>query len=358
MEAIRTQLIEWYRTNQRSLPWRQTRDPYRIWLSEVILQQTRVAQGLDYYLRFINRYPNVGALAAASEDEVLKLWQGLGYYSRARALHAAAHEIVTRFGSIFPRQYEAVHSLPGVGDYTAAAICSFAYDTPIATVDGNVYRVLSRLFDLSAPIDNRAGQRLYMQWANELLDTQHPALHNQAIMEFGALQCTPQTPHCTECPLEDRCLALSHSTIAERPVTRHHTEPRARYFHYLDIRCNGYLLLHKRSSRDIWRNLYEFPMIESSRPLDFNDLCQDSMWHTLLDTAPHVRLVTTTTLAPHKLSHQTIHARFFELTADRLPTLDDCFEIAQTDWERYAVSRLMERYMEQDHPSNNAAQQF
>ena len=194
MEDFSDILLDWYARCGRDLPWRRTRDPYRIWLSEVILQQTRVAQGLDYYRRFVERFPDVQALATASEDEVLKLWQGLGYYSRARNLHAAARQVVARFGGVFPAEVSAVRSLRGVGDYTAAAICSAAWNVPCAVVDGNVYRVLARLFDLETPIDTAAGKRAFAELAQRLLDRERPGLYNQAIMDFGALQCTPAQP--------------------------------------------------------------------------------------------------------------------------------------------------------------------
>lgn len=213
-------LIRWYADNHRRLPWRETSDPYLIWLSEVILQQTRVAQGLDYFRRFVARFPDVRSLAEAPQDEVLKLWQGLGYYSRARSLHTAAKDIMARFGGRFPEDYEAVRSLCGVGDYTAAAICSFAYELPYAAVDGNVYRVLSRVYDVDLPVDDAAGKRYFAELAQSLLDPVRPGLQNQATMEFGALQCVPQRPDCGACPLADRCLAQAHGTVGRRPVKR------------------------------------------------------------------------------------------------------------------------------------------
>ena len=209
-------LIEWYGRHFRPLPWRETSDPYLIWLSEVILQQTRVAQGLDYFRRFASRFPDVRSLAAATEDEVLKLWQGLGYYSRARSLHAAARRVAERFDGVFPTGYDDVRSLPGVGDYTASAVCSIAYGQPCAVVDGNVYRVLSRLTDADVPTDTAAGKRYYAERARSLLDESRPGLHNQAIMEFGALQCVPANPDCECCPLRDRCLS-SGSRHGGRP---------------------------------------------------------------------------------------------------------------------------------------------
>ena len=265
-------LIEWYGRHFRPLPWRETSDPYLIWLSEVILQQTRVAQGLDYFRRFASRFPDVRSLAAATEDEVLKLWQGLGYYSRARSLHAAARRVAERFDGVFPTGYDDVRSLPGVGDYTASAVCSIAYGQPCAVVDGNVYRVLSRLTDADVPTDTAAGKRYYAERARSLLDESRPGLHNQAVMEFGALQCVPANPDCECCPLRDRCLSLARGTVADRPPKREKKAAVPRYFNYLHVRCAGSTLLAKRTGRDIWRNLYEFPLIETPRAVDFGEL--------------------------------------------------------------------------------------
>ena len=265
MSEIADKLIDWYGVNGRDLPWRRTRDPYRIWLSEVILQQTRIAQGMDYYLRFVARFPDVGALAAADEDEVLKLWQGLGYYSRARNLHAAARQVVERYGGRFPAAYADVRSLKGVGDYTAAAVCSITYDAPCAVVDGNVYRVLSRLFDLDLAIDTAEGRKAFAALADEQLDRRRPARYNQAIMDFGALQCTPANPSCNDCPLRDECLSLAAGTVAERPVKAGRTRIRPRYLNYLHLECGGRIALRRRPEGDIWQGLYDLPAIESDR---------------------------------------------------------------------------------------------
>ena len=239
MENISDILLSWFAREGRDLPWRRTRDPYRIWLSEVILQQTRVAQGLEYYLRFTERFPDIAALAAAPEDEVLKLWQGLGYYSRARNLHAAARQVMSRFGGVFPATYGEVRALPGVGDYTAAAVCSIVYDAPCAVVDGNVYRVLARLFDIGIPIDTTAGKRAFAELAQSQLDTSRPGLYNQAIMDFGALQCTPAQPRCGDCPLAGRCLALAAGTVGVRPVKQGRAKVRDRWFNYLHVTCGA-----------------------------------------------------------------------------------------------------------------------
>ena len=248
---VASRLLEWYGREGRDLPWRRTRDPYRIWISEVILQQTRVAQGMSYYHRFLELFPDVVALASAPEDLVLKCWQGLGYYSRARNLLAAARRIVEMHGGVFPTDYADVRALPGVGDYTAAAICSIAYDEPCAALDGNVFRVLSRLYDLDTPIDTTSGRRTFAALADSLSDRQRPGLYNQAIMDFGALCCLPVQPRCTECPLRDRCLAFAARTVDVRPVKQGRTAVEPRYFNYLHVECGDELVLRRRGAGDM-----------------------------------------------------------------------------------------------------------
>lgn len=342
---IAAALIAWYRANGRQLPWRETRDAYPIWLSEVILQQTRVQQGMSYYLRFTERFPTVEALAEASEDEVLKLWQGLGYYSRARNLHAAARQIVAEYGGNFPTTFDELRTLRGVGDYTAAAVASMAFDQAVAVVDGNVYRVLSRLFDLDTPIDTTTGKRTFTELANKLLDPTQAATYNQAIMDFGAICCTPQNPQCHACPLADRCQALATNTIAERPVKQGRTKVRDRYFHYLHLQCNGETLLTRRGAGDIWQGLYEFPLIERAEPCDFATLCaSEKFLHWLHEHRFTLRA--TRTMAPHILSHQRLHATFYRLEVDSLQIADNMFKIAESALDDYAVSRLTEKYLE------------
>lgn len=344
MGRISDILLDWYAREGRDLPWRRTRDPYRIWLSEVILQQTRVAQGLAYYERFTTRFPDIASLAAAPEDEVLKLWQGLGYYSRARNLLAAAREVMARFGGVFPRSLEEVRSLRGVGDYTAAAICSAAYDTPCAVVDGNVYRVLSRLFDLDQPIDSTSGRRAFAELARAELDPSTPGRYNQAIMDFGALQCTPASPRCEACPLADCCLALAAGTVAGRPVKQGRTRVRDRWFHYLHITSGDQTLLCRREGRDIWQGLYEFPLIETPAPADLPDLVGDPRLIGLLGDAPW-HLLRSTTLPVHQLSHQRLHARVYRIKTPTLTPMAAAMAVRTPTLGDYAVPRLLERYL-------------
>lgn len=345
---IRSILADWYRENRRELPWRNTSDPYRIWLSEVILQQTRVAQGLGYYERFTERFPCVTDLAAAGEDEVLKLWQGLGYYSRARNLHRAAREVATRFGGKFPSAYEEIRSLRGVGEYTAAAIASFAFGLPYAAVDGNVFRVTARLFDIARPAASAAGKQAAEELAGQLLDPQRPGLHNQAMMEFGALQCTPRAPRCETCPLQAHCLAYARGTVGQRPARGRETPLRNRYFHYLDIRCGDLTLLGQRTAKDIWQGLYEFPLIETDTPAGFGELCGTERFAQLTREAGTVALRRTIPIPRHQLSHQSIHAIFYELEVETItPAMQAAYRIiAESEVGNYAVSRLTERYLE------------
>lgn len=346
MSQISSLLCDWYARCGRDLPWRQTRDPYRIWLSEVILQQTRVAQGMAYYLRFTERFPEVAALAAASEDEVLKLWQGLGYYSRARNLHAAAKEVVARFGGVFPVAYDDVRSLPGVGDYTAAAICSMAYEAPCAVLDGNVFRVLSRLFDLDTPIDTSAGRRAFTALAAEQLDRKCPGTYNQAIMDFGALQCTPGQPDCEQCPLEGHCLARAAGTAASRPVKQGRTKVRERWFNYLQLVCEGETLLHRREAGDIWQGLYEFPLIETAGAVEFDTLAQAADFRALCGDAVNLLVCRTTELPRHQLSHQTLHAVVHRIELAQWPAAGGAYlRIPEAALGDYAVPRLLDRYL-------------
>ena len=330
---IHNRLYLWYQQHARVLPWRETTDPYSIWLSEVILQQTRVNQGIHYYLRLLQRFPTVQSLAEASEDEVLLYWQGLGYYSRARNLHKAAKILAARrlegIGDEVKGDevrgkdiYDFWRSLPGVGDYTAGAIASFAYDLPYIAMDGNVYRVLSRLYDCEIPFDTTAGKKHFRLLGEELLDRDHPRLYNSAIMEFGALFCTPTSPDCVHCPIQECCLAYAHGTADLLPVRKPRTKLRDRFLNYT-IYCTSDMrtLIHQRTEKDIWQHLYEFPLQESD---------------ALLPTPPDAPFVDLT----HILSHQRLHARFCIKKVPELPQIPDTMVIALSDIDDYALSRL------------------
>lgn len=336
-------LIDWYEENKRDLPWRRTKNPYLIWISEIILQQTRVVQGYDYYQRFIHRFPDVFTLADADEDEVMKSWQGLGYYSRARNLHAAAKKI--KAAGFFPTTYEGVLALPGVGEYTAAAICSFAYGMPHAVVDGNVYRVLSRWLGIDTPIDSTEGKKMFAAAACELLDSKRPALYNQAIMDFGALQCTPVSPDCMFCPLTDSCVARQKGLIDSLPVKQHKTKVTNRYFNYIYVRMGAYTFIHKRNGNDIWKNLYELPLVETDCEVSEEEFYASPQFQELLAKGeePMVRLVQKG--VKHVLSHRVIYANFYEVI---LPENSASFaqyqRISIQDLHKFAVSRLVNQF--------------
>jgi A/G-specific adenine glycosylase len=258
-------VVKWYQQNLRDLPWRQTNDPYKVWLSEVILQQTRVIQGLPYYLKFVAAYPDVMALAKAPEQEVLRLWQGLGYYTRARNLHKCAHEVASKYKGVFPASFAELKGLPGIGDYTAAAIASICFREPVAVVDGNVFRVLSRIFGIDTPINTPEGKKQFTAQANALITRRNPDIYNQAVMEFGALQCTPRNPGCETCPFGSTCFAAQKSLQDKLPVKIKGREVRKRYFNYFVFKKGNSLLMKKRQQKDIWHGLYDFYLVETQK---------------------------------------------------------------------------------------------
>jgi len=344
---ISNTLIEWYEQNKRELPWRDITDPYKIWISEIILQQTRVNQGLSYYLRFIERFPTVSQLAQAEEDEVLKYWQGLGYYSRARNLYKAAKQVVTKFNGVFPTNHKDVLQLAGIGDYTAAAICSFAYNQAYAVVDGNVYRVLSRLFGIATPIDSTPGKKEFAELAKNLLSKNEPASHNQAIMEFGALQCSPSSPDCQNCPLQNSCRAYQTNLVSTLPVKAQKTKVTNRFFNYLFIEFQGNTFLQKRTGKDVWQNLYEFPLIESEKLFTSAELIENEYFKTLFAKTTEVDIYKISNPMKHVLSHRVIYAQFITI---RINELNEDFEkFTKTPIngiDKFAVSRLMELFLE------------
>lgn len=344
--TIGEQLIVWYGANKRDLPWRTTIDPFLIWISEIILQQTRVVQGLDYFNRFVARFPNVQSLADAQEDEVMKYWQGLGYYSRARNLHAAARDIMSRFKGHFPEKYGDVLSLPGIGAYTAAAICSFAYKQPYAVLDGNVFRVLARVFGIDMPIDNGKGRKYFAELAQELLDKEHPDLYNQAIMDFGAVQCLPKSPDCKACPLLDKCRAFEGGQVDKLPVKEGKTVVKNRYFNYLHIHCREKVLFGQRTAKDIWQRLYEFPLIETDRPVSYEELEQTEAFKQLFEGIDEIRVLRMVEAPKHVLSHRIIYARFYEIETDTFTSgMSSYLKVRESDVENYAISRLIEQYL-------------
>ncbi len=336
-------LLAWYKIHKRDLPWRNTTDPYRIWISEIILQQTRVAQGYDYYLRFLERFPDYKILAAADEDEVLRLWQGLGYYSRARNLHSAAKSI----GDNFPDTYKEVRALKGVGDYTAAAICSIAYGLPYAVVDGNVYRVLSRYFGVELPVDSTDGKKYFAKLAGDLLDKEVPGDYNQALMDFGALQCVPKLPDCPACPFKNSCWAYGHNKTGNLPLKEKKVKQKYRYFNYIYVRMGEYTFLKRREENDIWRNLFEFPLIETNRPVDVKEFNQAEAYKSLFTAGEYVPARILRKNVKHVLSHRIIIANFYEV---ELPENSSSFgqylKIKRQDTGNFAVSRLVRNFLD------------
>lgn len=309
-------LLSWYARHKRELPWRGIRDPYRIWLSEVILQQTRIAQGKDYYLRFLWEFPDVESLAAAPEDKVMKLWEGLGYYSRARNLHYAARQIAER--GHFPDTPEEVKALKGVGDYTAAAICSMAYGTPIAALDGNAYRVFGRIFSVETPIDTTAGKKYYNELANSLLDKQHAGEFNQAIMDFGAMQCLPKNPACAVCPFADKCGAHTVHREEHFPVRSKRIQTKDRYLNYFFILHDGKTLIRKRQDSDIWKGMYEPYLVETPDRQEIYDI-HDRTLQQILSTQPLVRVVRKD--MKHVLTHRRLWLNFYTIYTDAAPSI-------------------------------------
>ena len=334
------ELEEWYEVNHRILPWRETDDPYKIWISEIILQQTRVAQGMEYYHRLITRFPDIQSLADAEEDEVLLYWQGLGYYSRARNLHKAAqlmknHEIFHQAMRLLGDKargeeiFSALKSMPGVGDYTAGAIASFAFDLPYPALDGNVYRVLSRLYDCEIAFDTTQGKKHFRQLAEKLLDREHPRLFNSAIMELGALHCVPTAPDCPNCPLNTWCKALANNTVELLPVRKPRPKVRDRYLEYtIYITPERTTLIHQRKGNDIWKHLYEFPVQE------IHSLEDAHSGYSLEAKGEKILELT------HVLSHQKLHARFVIKNVSELPEIPDTVVVRLSELDNYAFSRL------------------
>lgn len=310
-------IVKWYQQNMRELPWRTTKDPYKIWLSEIILQQTRVLQGLPYYEKFIIEFPDVRSLAAAPEQKVLRLWQGLGYYTRARNLHACAKVVVQKLDGLFPDTYEALKGLPGIGEYTAAAIASIAHEENVAVVDGNVFRVLARLTGTATPINTPEGKKEFTILANSLMGSRHPAEHNQAVMEFGALRCTPKNPHCAGCIFASECVAYNNDLQAILPVKLQKKKSRKRYFYYFIIKTGKSLVMNIRTGKDIWRGLYDFYLVEKSRPTKAEKILEDDDF--LGEVKSRCSVISVTGAYKHLLSHQTIITRFVIMESPKKP---------------------------------------
>jgi A/G-specific adenine glycosylase len=309
------ELIQWYLKNKRELPWRNTTDAYVIWLSEIILQQTRVEQGMPYFYRFIEKYPDVRSFAAADEGDILNLWQGLGYYSRGRNMLKTARQVVEQFGGKFPVDYKRLTGLKGIGEYTAAAISSFAANEARAVVDGNVFRVLARYFGISDPINGTKGKKLFQDIANDLLNKEHPAQHNQAMMEFGAMLCKPKNPDCKICPVRSECYAFNNNATAVLPQKLKKTKIRERFLNYLLITDQDTILMNKRDEKDIWANMYDLPLIETTARLSSAEVITLPQVNELFGR--EVKIIDTFPIKKHILTHQHLHVQFIHI--DSMP---------------------------------------
>lgn len=349
MTAITHYLYQWYESHKRELPWRETHDPYAIWLSEIILQQTRVDQGLAYFERFMSLWPDIQSLASANEQEVLKAWQGLGYYSRARNLLAAARDICDNYKGVFPEDFTQLKALKGIGPYTAAAVGSIAFNLPYAVVDGNVMRVIARLFGIKEAVDSNLGKKKIQDMANMLLNQQHPGMHNQAMMEFGALQCVPVKPLCSSCILQQFCIAFKDNMVSELPRKSKKITPKTRWFNYLICTSEDMLLLQKRTSNDIWKGLYEFPLIETFHDASTEEILLHPDLPAIMNEIPFV-IKKISGLVKHQLTHQRIIARFFHLrfqqslVATNKNTLSLINESQLPD---FPLPRLIDRYLQE-----------
>lgn len=338
-------LITWYERQKRELPWRKTTDPYRVWLSEIILQQTRVNQGLPYFERFISNYPTVHELASANEDRVLKDWEGLGYYSRARNLHRTAKFISLENDGDFPTDYEGLLKLKGVGEYTAAAIASFSFNEPKAVLDGNVFRVLSRLHGDDTPINSTKGKKHFANLAHDFLNKKTPAAHNQAIMEFGALQCVPKNPDCGKCPFQDRCLAFKLNKVEQLPVKTKKNYKRERFLNYLFIQANGQAVVQQRKS-GIWQGLFQFPLVETIHKLPTPELLKEEEVNVWLNDDFEISAIDE--LKPHQLSHQTLQIQVLSLQFKREINLPEGYKWVQVQaLEELAFPRPLRQYLDE-----------
>ena len=339
------QLLTWFETNERPLPWKGEKNPYYIWLSEIILQQTRVEQGLPYFEKFKASFPTVFDLASAPSDKVMKLWEGLGYYSRARNLHFTAKFIAEELNGVFPKTHGAILGLKGVGPYTAAAIASFAFGLPHAVVDGNVFRVLSRVFGIETPIDTTPGKKQFNQLADDLLAKKVPAVYNQAIMDFGATQCTPSNPDCANCPMQKNCTAFANNLIGVLPIKSKKIKKRDRFFNYLVCKRGDTTILNKRTQKDIWLNLYDFPLVETNALLDESTLTTHEAFQQILGSTKYTVKKAS---KPFKqlLTHQKIVAVFWEIELKTaLPTNEsDFFEVKQKNINNFAFPKIVDLY--------------
>ena len=341
-------LLAWNSSkNQRPMPWKGEKDPYRIWLSEIILQQTRVEQGWDYYLRFINTFPAIRDLATAPEAKIFKLWEGLGYYSRCRNLIATAKLINEKYNGIFPSTYEAIISLKGIGPYTAAAIASFAFNLPCAVVDGNVLRVISRIYGIEEPVDAPQGKKQLNELAGTLLDKRSPGIYNQAIMDFGPTICKPRAPLCQSCFMKKSCIALNKGLVDKLPAKEKKINKRTRWFYYYLIRYNGRVYIRERQDRDIWRHLHEFFLLERTERMKEDEIVMNEMIKPFFKKYG-ARITAVSKLYSQQLTHQTIRGQFIELSCQKPPVMSQQFKkIDFPDLAKHAFPKFITTYLQE-----------
>jgi A/G-specific adenine glycosylase len=338
-------LLSWYNSYKRDLPWRKNPISYNVWISEIVLQQTRINQGIHYYNRFVEKYPDIVSLAFANEEDVLKMWQGLGYYTRARNLHFASKQILKEFNGIFPNKYTELKKLKGIGEYTAAAIASIVFNEPVPAIDGNVYRVLSRLFAIDIPINSVLGKKYFRNLAGELIDPDLPGDFNQAMMEFGALQCIPVNPDCTICPFQNECAAFRNESVKKFPLRMGSLKIKDRYFHYFLIEQGQSILFRKRTGQDIWKNMYDFPLLETNKPFTPGRLILTESWKRFFNDRK-ITFIQISEEIIHILSHQRIHARFYHLLPNSLEKIQSQFIlIDKKDIFSLPVPKIIERYL-------------
>jgi A/G-specific adenine glycosylase len=346
-----SQIINWYKENKRDLPWRETGDPYKIWLSEIILQQTRVEQGLSYYLDFVNSFPTIQSLAKATEDRIMKKWQGLGYYSRARNMYYTAKVIVNEYNGVFPDDFSLLKKLKGIGDYTAAAIASFAFNKPNAVVDGNVVRVISRIFGIKQSVDIPGTKNKIYKIVSKLITNKEPGLFNQAIMEFGELQCVPRNPKCEDCCMNHFCFAFAKNMVDKLPLKKKKNSIKNRYLNYIIVNFiknyRNYIYVRKRTEADIWKNLYDFPSIETKANLNQEEILSSSEWNTFFrNTEPVVKGISA--VFKHQLTHQTLYVRFYEvmIKSPLQNTPLNVRMILKNEIKKLAIPRVIDKYIE------------
>ena len=339
-------LINWYGENKRDLPWRNTVNPYYIWVSEVILQQTRVAQGLSYYLNFISTFPTIFDLANASEDAVLKVWQGLGYYTRARNLLSAAQQVVKEYRGQIPSTFDELIKIKGIGHYSAGAIASFAFMQAVPAIDGNVYRIISRIFGVFTLPSSAKGKREFFAIVADIMDKKQPDTFNQALLDFGALQCVAKSPKCEDCPFVDYCYAHRHNMVQSLPTKGKKLAVRDRYFTYLLIRYKNYTFINKRKLKDIWHGLYEFPLIETDKAITLPKLNEHSEWKELFNDNEHT-VLHVSEIVKHQLSHQTIHTQFVVVEVFTLSRvlIRDFEKVLVNDVSQYSIPKVIDNFM-------------